>query len=859
MANLLFTLLMISGISGKIQGVVKDEATKETIPHADVIILNTDIGTATDDNGRFYILNVAPGIYIIEVSYMGFQPKRITNVIVEVDQTVRLDITLEQTTIEIAPITVTSEIPVVKKDMVGTTYIIRKAELPYLPVDYATELVGFQPGVARSDTAIYVRGGRATEVQYMIDNVSIIDPQTGDLAISVSKGIIDEIIFLPGGFDAEYGRAMSGVINLITAFPGNKLHAKTYVKTERIMPFYYDFGYENYLASIHLPISKRFKGLISLDMMHTDDWDPKLYILPHKQRDDYSLYGKWLFAPSGKLNVSISGALSRTQFDRYNSKWKFNLDNYRSDIRKGDLQSFSINYLPNTHYLFNLTLSRLYTQRVYGVREPGTYGRFADITFRDYESLQWPRGGINNPFGADYWAIICEGDYYEYQDKTSEIMRANFGIHMQVHEYHELKAGFEYTDQVFDNFSYFISDTIYQIIDEYQYHPNEYALYLQDNIDFKGLYAKIGCRIDYFQNDPNVMLETNISGDTTTYTLNYRGPIIVVSPRLGFSFLVTDKFLLRANVGRYVQPPLRDYQYGYYSLLPLPSYLDPPPIGNPMLGPEKTISYELGLQGEIRPDLNTTINTFFKDVSDLTGTRYIPALPAGYHMYFNLEYANIKGVETIVEFVKPLFNGKISYTLSWARGTSSYAFEYADTTITQPAEEYDLDFDQRHRIFIQGVVNLPVKTRLYVFAYFGNGFPFTPPGPEGKYEERNIERLTFQRQIDCVLSKSLSVGPLSLTINFEIMNLLDHRYESAAHFPVIPLSMIHKEDFEHDPPYIDIHNPYYHPGADINHNGIITPEEEYLSFRALIEASDDWVNAYTSPRRARLGINLNFN
>ncbi|GAI92841.1 unnamed protein product, partial [marine sediment metagenome] len=124
-------------VIGGPQGVVKDEDTKEPISFADVIILNTEIGAATDENGNFYILNVLPGKYTVEVSYIGYQTKRIENVIVEIDQTARLKINIKQTTIEMAPITVTSEMPAVKKDMVGTTYIIRKTEIAHLPVDYA--------------------------------------------------------------------------------------------------------------------------------------------------------------------------------------------------------------------------------------------------------------------------------------------------------------------------------------------------------------------------------------------------------------------------------------------------------------------------------------------------------------------------------------------------------------------------------------------------------------------------------------------------------------------------------------------------------------------------------------------------
>jgi hypothetical protein len=66
------------------------------------------------------------------------------------------------------------------------------------------------------------------------------------------------------------------------------------------------------------------------------------------------------------------------------------------------------------------------------------------------------------------------------------------------------------------------------------------------------------------------------------------------------------------------------------------------------------------------------------------------------------------------------------------------------------------------------------------------------------------------------------------------------------------------EDFEHAPPYIDLNNNYYHSAADLNHDGLITPHEEFLSFRGLIEATDDWVSAYTAPRRARIGLSISF-
>jgi len=853
MAYFLLAVSLFSGITGKIQGTVKDEATGKTIPYADVVILNTETGAATDDNGNFFILNVPPGQYTLEISCLGYQTKRIENVIVEVDQTFRLKAIIKQTSIDMAPVVISGTTPAVKKDMVGSTYIIHRAEISALPIDYVERLIAFQPSVANVDTALHVRGGRATEVLYMIDNVSIIDPQTGDPAINISKGIIDEVIFLPGGFDVEYGRAMSGVVNLITEHPKDKLSGRVFGKTETIMPFYYDFGYQDYQASLHLPISPKFKGLIAADLMHTDDWDPRLFILPHKQRDDYALYGKWLAAPSGKLRINLSGALSRSQFDRYPSwKFKYRPDHWRSDWRKGDMQSVIVNYIPDSKKLISLTISRLFNRTIFGVRNAGPFGIFEDFTFRNYNTYKNRNYSNKTPFGVySMWGFASEGDYNEYEDMSSRVFRVNLNADIQAYKNHELKGGTEYSRLYLKNFHYFVSnDTMRPIADDYQYEPVEAAVFLQDNIEYEGLYAKAGLRYEYFSTGtPGIPAQQ------------------VISPRIGVSFQVTEKFLFRANIGKYAQMPLYDQLYRWYQRLPFPDYIyyfnTIGVIGNPRLRPEKTISYEIGMQGEIRQGLSGTVNAFYKDISDLVGSRFIPATPRSHILYFNVEQANVKGVETIVDFTSGIFTGKISYTLSWAMGTSSYANEVyeryyketLDTTYVPSGKDYLLDFDQRHRFFIQGAFSLPYKTQVYVFSFLGRGFPYTPPGPEGKVEEKNSAYLPFRHQIDFVVTKGLSIGKIDLNLNIELINALDERYQIAPHRPNYPLEKIYPWEFDD---YYPIFSDYYHPAADFNHDGVITPQEEYTAYVDMMLATDDWVPAYSSPRRARIGCTVNF-
>ncbi|MGB9721841.1 MAG: TonB-dependent receptor [bacterium] len=846
-------IFLFTTLGGKIQGVVYDAETKEPLAYVNVVILNTEIGTATDDNGIFYILNVPSGRYAIEVSCLGYQTVRIEDVIVETDRIKKLEVSLKPTTIEVVPVTVIAEREMIKKEMVGTTYIVRKEEIAPLSVDRISEMISFQPSVANLDTAIHIRGGRATEVEYMVDNVSIIDPQSGEPALNLSKNIVDEVIFLPGGFDAEYGRAMSGVINLITERPKSYLGGQVQTGSEVSVPYCYSFGYQNFRSFLNVPIQERLNGIISFDLMHTDDWDPRTKITPHQQRDDYTLYGKLLYAPSGKLNLGMSYAGSRTQFDRYRPEYKFHLDHYRSDLRKGNLQVLNFNYLPDTRKFFNITLSRLWTNKEFGVREPGPYGVFDDFKFKRYQLLKYPRGTNSNPFGVEIFKLRTEGDYPEYQDQTSLVMKANIKADLQVHKSHELKSGFEYTYLDLKRFAYLLSsDTTHPIADDWHYYPKECGFYIQDNIDLEGLFMKVGCRYDYFSTDI-----PGISGNHT------------ISPRIGCSFMITDRLFLRMNIGKYTQPPLYDYVYRYYNLLPFPPFLDylfwhiGGILGNPELKPEKTTSYEVGLQGIIKKNLTANFNAYSKSATDLVGVRKAIVGTTVHNRYFNIEYADVKGVECILDWKNQVFNSKISYSLSWAKGTSSYAddiywryyYENPDTNVIPPAGEFYLDFDQRHRIFIQCDMGLPFNSRFYVLGYFGNGFPYTPPGPEGKYQERNILQFPFQKQIDCYLSKTFAVSRTNISIFAEVINIFSWQYQISFLGTIVPLFWIKESDFNYT---ISISSPYYHPAADFNHDGMISPNENYRAYVDLVKATDESPNNFTPPRRLRIGISFGF-
>ena len=77
---LLTPLSIYAGTTGKLSGSVKDAQTGEPLVGANILIVGTDLGAATNINGSYIILNISPGNYSVRVSFIGYESKIITEV-----------------------------------------------------------------------------------------------------------------------------------------------------------------------------------------------------------------------------------------------------------------------------------------------------------------------------------------------------------------------------------------------------------------------------------------------------------------------------------------------------------------------------------------------------------------------------------------------------------------------------------------------------------------------------------------------------------------------------------------------------------------------------------------------------------
>lgn len=224
---LIVSSMLVAGTTGKIAGKVSDAKTKEGIPSAIVSVAGTSLGAATDFEGNYVIVNVPPGTYSVSVSYVGYQPTRVNNVGVNVDFTTTLNIQLKESTVELGEFVVEGERnPLIRQDQTNPVVAVTAENIQSLPVTSIGQIVGLQAGVVQGDDgALHVRGGRDNEISFTLNGISLNNPYNNESSLGVATNALQEVSVSTGTFSAEYGNALSGVVNYVTREGGARYNA----------------------------------------------------------------------------------------------------------------------------------------------------------------------------------------------------------------------------------------------------------------------------------------------------------------------------------------------------------------------------------------------------------------------------------------------------------------------------------------------------------------------------------------------------------------------------------------------------------------------------------------------------------
>ncbi len=224
--GVLIALGAYAGTTGKIAGKVREAQTGEPVAGVSVLLEGTTIGASTNIDGDFVIVNVPPGTYTVAVSGVGYQKKRYTNVKVSIDFTTRLEAQISSDVISLETVEVQAEAPMVRKDLTSSQTIVDAAAIEALPVESVSQVLTLQAGVVQgADGSLHIRGGRSNEVQYQVNGVSITNPFDNSRTVTIATNAIEELSVVSGTFNAEYGNALSGIVNTVTKEGGGRYHA----------------------------------------------------------------------------------------------------------------------------------------------------------------------------------------------------------------------------------------------------------------------------------------------------------------------------------------------------------------------------------------------------------------------------------------------------------------------------------------------------------------------------------------------------------------------------------------------------------------------------------------------------------
>jgi hypothetical protein len=550
--------------SGKIVGTITDAESGETLPGANILVVGTSLGAAADIDGEYLILQAPPGEHSLRITMVGYATVLVENVKVNTGLTARVDMALQPAAIELGEeIVVTAERPVIQKDETSSVVYLDAIQLAQLPVTDATKALMIQSGLlfdpepiigglggsGRGEARYAVRGGEQSEVLWFIDGArvaSLVEGRAdqGGSFTEANLHAIQEIQVLTGGFDAEYGNAQSGVVNILTKEGGQRFNGsfeyiygpsgqrhfgnylydqetqKEFIDntledgtlnpdwwTEARQSQIYDYrnqGDHHMYGSLGGSIFRKGNANATFFVAGQLKREAYLYPRPRETRDLGDIQGNIVIRPKPEMKLRLSGLYSKTAHSTLQENGDFTnqVKYYRGWGSLIDDRSllFSANW---THALtprlfYDVRLSRYELD----MREtPSEFLRFGQSSNPTLFGFQRYDGFPQEPFdeysfSQDQHHTVADlslESTANWQVNNSNLLKG--GIELRRNTYNEHFA-YRYPSVTFDE-RYWLNRGLHEV-----YHPMQFAAFVQDKMEFASMILNVGLRYDVFH--PNV-------------------------------------------------------------------------------------------------------------------------------------------------------------------------------------------------------------------------------------------------------------------------------------------------------------------------------------------------------------------
>jgi hypothetical protein len=222
----IFTKIFAQESTGSIYGKVIDAASKQPLIGANVIIVGTTLGDATNINGEFIIKNISPNTYQVRASLIGYTSLTKTDITVTSARPIELIFELSEQVLQLESVTVQadyfSRVPTEVLSIKNFSYEeIRRTPGGFEDVVRALSVL---PGVAQAEPGrndLVVRGGAPSENLYIVDGIEVpninhfgTQGASGGALSYINLDYVQETSFSTGGFSAKFGDKLSSVLSI---------------------------------------------------------------------------------------------------------------------------------------------------------------------------------------------------------------------------------------------------------------------------------------------------------------------------------------------------------------------------------------------------------------------------------------------------------------------------------------------------------------------------------------------------------------------------------------------------------------------------------------------------------------------
>lgn len=709
---------------GRIVGSVVDFVTRQPLIGANVLIIGTTIGAATDINGNFRIENLDPNTYQLRASVIGYEPQTKTDVVVSPGRLTQIAFTLSAQIIEFEGVEVTGDF--FRKDPFEVNSIrsfsfeeIRRSPGGFEDVVRALSVL---PGVAQADAGrndLIVRGGAPSENLYLVDGIEVpninhfgTQGATGGPLSFINLDFVRETSFSTGGFSSLYGDKLSSVLTIdLRNGRNDRLGGKATISASQ-----FGLNVEGPLLNENSSfiVSARRSYLDFIFKAAGFSFVPEYYDLLTKT--DFRLDNR------NSLSFIFIGAFGNVKFFNNDEEQRF--DNARI------LGTDQIQYVTGISYrrlinkgFFDISLSRNFTDFDSRQRDLNLNPIFTNQSREEENNLR-----------ADL--------VYQISNKSE----LNFGATAKLVEFD--------SDILFPTFITSFGDSL--PVTSLNKSENFLKLGSYVNFNFRPLNrltTNLGLRLDYFD-----------AINTKTY----------LSPRFSTSYRLTEITNLNFSTGVYYQSP------SYIWLIADERNRD--------LKKVKVDQYVLGFDHRLNEDALLKVEGFYKDYKNYPTSLIRPYLVlantgAGFagsddnYSAFGLEplvsegFGNARGVELSVQkkLSRTPYYGILSLTYSEAEFT-------ALDGIKRPGS-----YDQNWIFNLSGGYKIDKHWEISTKFRFASGKPYTPFNSDGTQNiaDYNTRRLKSLHSLDLRVDRRWFFSGWTLITYLDIQNVYNRNNLSA--------------------------------------------------------------------------------